>query len=162
MAKHRAPRAPRRYVRRTLRLPFRALAWAGRATLAAPRAAWWLARGLAVGTLGLAWCAFVVALVALASLAGRNGAELRSKIVTHLLEPFGKRAEQRQAPAPTPGKGKRKGKGSKGKGKGKGKAKPAHTNPSTLPVDTDPDLWPGMDNTWGPGMRAIQGLRANA
>jgi hypothetical protein len=157
-------------------LPFRGLVLVGRVILAAPRGAWWLARGLAMGTLGLAWLAFTAALVAIASLAGRNGAELRNMIVKHLLEPFGKRAHERTAP-PAKGKGKGKGKGSKGKGKGKGKAKPAHTNPSTLARDVDPDpaLWPHVDNAWGGtrdpliiedddhvdslGIQAIKGLR---
>jgi hypothetical protein len=95
-------------------------------------------------------------------------------IVKHLLEPFGKRAQQHTNPSPVPSK--RKGKGSKGKGKSKGKAKPAHTNPSTLARDVDPDpaLWPAIDNAWGGTpdplvyeddlddsitMRAIRGLR---
>ncbi len=113
MAKHRAPVVKRQRVRRTLRvvagLPFRGLVLVGRVILAAPRGAWWLARGLAMGTLGLAWLAFTTALVAIASLAGRNGAELRNMIVKHLLEPFGKRAQAKRSPAK--GKGKHKGKG---------------------------------------------------
>ncbi len=176
MAKHRAPVVKRQPVRRTLRvlagLPFRGLVLVGRAILAGPRAlvaaargAAWLARGLVTGTVGLAWLAVTSALILVASLAGRYGGELRNMIIKHLLEPFGAKATAHTKRSSVPSKGKRTCKGSKGKSKSKSKSKarkPAHTNPSTLPVDTDPDLWPGMDNTWGPGMRALEGLRDSA
>ncbi len=166
VAKHRAPVVKRQRVRRTLRvlgnLPFRGLVLVGRGILSGPRAALWLARGLAQGTLGLAWLVVTSALILVASLAGKYGGELRNMIIKHLLEPFGKRAQQHTNPSPVPSKGK-----------AKAKAKPAHTNPSTLPVDTDPDpaLWPDMDNSWGIvdhedddhvdslGIQAIKGLR---
>jgi hypothetical protein len=187
MAKHRAPVVKRQRVRRTLRvlgsLPFRGLVLVGRVMLAGPRAlaaaargAAWLARGLVTGTVGLAWLAVTSALILVASLAGKYGAELRNMIVKHLLEPFGAKATAHTKRSSVPSKGKRKCKGRKCKGKGKGKAKSRHTNPSTLARDVDPDpaLWPHVDNAWGGTrdplvveddlddsitMRAIKGLR---
>ncbi len=147
MAKHRAPVVKRRPVRRALRyvagLPVRALLVLPRVALRALSGSLWLARGLAVGTLGLAWLAAVTALVTLASLAGRHGAELRGKIITHLLEPFGKRARGEDNPSPRQG-------ALPPVPAPKPRARRPR-QPSTLPRDVDPDpsLWPAIDNAWG-------------
>ena len=133
MAKHRPtpapakPRLTRRAARYALRLPWRLARLVLRSALATLRGAWWLTRGLAVGTVGLAGLAVVVPLVVLALLAGRSGVQLRDALVTYVLEPFGKRVQAKRnplpepAPAPAPAKSKGKGK-AKGKAKAKGKS----------------------------------------
>jgi hypothetical protein len=175
MAKHRPtpapakPRLTRRAARYALRLPWRLARLVLRSALATLRGAWWLTRGLAVGTVGLAGLAVVVPLVVLALLAGRSGVQLRDALVTYVLEPFGKRVQAKRnplpepAPAPAPAKSKGKGK-AKGKAKAKGKSKAKGGKPKPAPYVLPPvpagtDPWPPIVNDWGPGQRALRGLR---